>query len=124
MNDQLTQLENWGAIIQEGISRVMGDDAFYHKLVFRFVKSRQWDILEEILDQKRYEDAFLKAHDLRGVTATLALKPLYEAACAMVEDLRGKTAETISQEQLKKDWIRFQEIAEELYIIVNSWQAG
>ena len=86
----LMDLEQWGADPKAAIARMVDDEAFYYGLLVKFMKKREWDLLEHALQNQLYADAFKIAHDLKGVTATLSLTPLGNTISRVVEDLRGE----------------------------------
>lgn len=88
MNDLLTQLKLWGAAPEEALLRLLGDCSLYEKLLRDFAGSMEPDLMQILIDQKEYAQAFCLAHDMKGSAISLSLTPLYEAVSALVEELR------------------------------------
>ena len=97
MADILDALEDWGCNIDEGLTRLGGDEDFYRMLLSDFTHENDMSKLEEAMRTENYLRAFEAAHGMKGDTGNLSLTPLYEAMCLLVEDLRpvvdGKSPE-------------------------------
>jgi len=115
MNESFKQkLAENGADVQGTLSRFAGNEAIYSKFLLKFKADPNFQALKQSLDGENMEEAFKAAHTLKGVSINLGLMPIYEAASAMSELLRGKTsvAET-DADQVKKQW----DILEEKYYL-------
>ena len=88
MADILDVLEDWGCDIEEGLTRLGGDEEFYETLLSGFLQENGMEELTKGLESCDYRRAFEAAHGLKGDTGNLSLTPLYEAVCSLVEDLR------------------------------------
>ena len=86
---------------------MMGDSAFYERVLEKFYRQQEWRQLEQKLLEEAYKEAFYVAHDLKGVTATLGLLPLNNTVCAVVEDLRSFSYTAEEEKRLKEDVFRF-----------------
>ena len=106
------KLEQWGADPRTAVWRMVDDEAFYYGLLLKFVQKREWLPLETALERCQYDDAFKIAHDLKGVTATLSLTPLWHAVSRIVEDLRGDPRPELDEDMLafKLELLQLQKI--------------
>ena len=78
----LDELKNYGANVEEGMTRCMGNEALYLKLVAT--------IPGESIENSDFDKAFENAHALKGVTGNLSLTPLYEPLVKITELLRAR----------------------------------
>ncbi|MBD5544473.1 MAG: Hpt domain-containing protein [Lachnospiraceae bacterium] len=114
------QMEENGANVDTTLDRFMGNEALYMKFIMKFLDDKNFEALVENIDKGDYEGAFNSAHALKGVTANLGLDPINESAAQITELLRNKKAEEVDvealkkcEEQLEKDYSRFQNIIAE-----------
>lgn len=84
-------LRSFGANVDEGLSRMMGNEAFYLRLVGMGLSDSNFDKLSDALAKDDLDNAFEAAHALKGVLANLALTPLTQTASEMTELLRSRT---------------------------------
>ncbi len=88
-------LKSFGANVDEGLRRCMNNEGSYLKMVSKAVQNDSFEKLEGALEGAVKEGdlgaAFDAAHALKGVLANLALSPIHEPICEIVELLRGKT---------------------------------
>ena len=103
----------WGAEIDATRRRLLYDDIFYEECLREFASSRNIAALQLAMREQNAGKAFDAAHELKGTTVTLGLTPLYEAICALVDDLRsGWTEQAVSDyEAWRKEYMQFQRIA-------------
>ena len=87
----LDDLIAFGANVDEGLSRCMGNEAFYLRLVETVKADEGFDKLKAAIDENRLHDAFEAAHALKGSLGNLAITPLYEPVCEITELLRSET---------------------------------
>ena len=85
------KLRQFGANADEGLQRCMNNEAFYLKMVSRFLEDKSFDKLKAEIDNGNLEEAFKAAHALKGVLGNLAITPLYEIIFEMTELLRNQT---------------------------------
>lgn len=112
MKDIMEKLKRWGADPEDAIYRMMGDEQFYHSVLQKFAKGREWNELDAAVGQMRYSDAFRIAHDLKGVMSTLSLNPLRTIISDIVEELRNEPETEEQEKKVLQDMELFlQEIA-------------
>lgn len=84
-------LKQFGADVDDGLSRCMGNEAFYFKLIGKVVEDKNFQALEDAVAAKDLDKAFDAAHSLKGVLGNLALTPVYEPVYEITELLRART---------------------------------
>ena len=84
-------LREFGADVEEGLTRCMNNESFYLMLVGKAIDDKRLEQLEEQLDAKNLDAAFESAHALKGMYANLSLNPLSKPICEMTELLRNRT---------------------------------
>ena len=84
-------LKQFGADTDDGLSRCMGNEAFYFKLIGKVVEDKNFQALEDAVAAKDLDKAFEAAHSLKGVLGNLALTPIYEPVHEITELLRKRT---------------------------------
>lgn len=87
----IDKLKEYGANIEEGLERCMGNEAFYLKMVGMMIADNSIDKLKDALAENNLDTAFEAAHALKGVAANLSLTPLTEPAVEITELLRTRT---------------------------------
>ncbi len=87
----IDSLREYGADIEEGLTRCYGNEEFYLKLVAMILDEPSFGMLKKALDDKDLNAAFEAAHGLKGVSANLALTPLREPVSEITELLRSRT---------------------------------
>ena len=95
IEDRLDALIQWGADPNAAIRRMIGDEDLFLKLLYGFMNSRDWDILVELVEQGRFDEAFVISHKMKGSAADLSLGPLLNSLCIVTVDLRGKIRDSI-----------------------------
>lgn len=117
MSDVLKMLTEWGCDIPAALQRCGGDTEFYLHWVSEFVRDPDFEKLNLAIRSKNYEAAFEAAHRLKGSSGTLGLTPLYEAVCAVVENLRYEPGETLEEdyETMRLTYGHFTEIMKAEY---------
>lgn len=83
-------LKQFGADVDDGLSRCMGNEAFYFKLIGKVVEDKNFQALEDAVAAKDLDKAFDAAHSLKGVLGNLALTPVYEPVFEITELLRER----------------------------------
>ncbi len=87
---KLEDLIAYGADVDSGLARCMGNEALYLRLVETVKGDDGFAQLEEALRDGRLDDAFEAAHALKGVLSNLALAPLAKPVDVITELLRGR----------------------------------
>lgn len=87
----LDELAAFGANVEEGLARCMGNEAIYLRLVGMMKDEAAFDTLGEALEENDLEKAFGAAHALKGVLGNLSLTPIYEPVQEITELLRART---------------------------------
>lgn len=85
------KLKQFGANADEGLERCMNNEAFYLKMVSRFLEDKTFDRLKAEIANNNLEEAFKAAHSLKGVLGNLAITPLYDVIFEMTDLLRNQT---------------------------------
>ena len=83
-------LKQFGADTDDGLSRCMGNEAFYFRLIGKVVDDDNFAILEKAVSEKNLDTAFEAAHSLKGVLGNLALTPIYTPVYEITELLRER----------------------------------
>lgn len=84
-------LRAFGANVDEGLARCMGNEAIYLRLVGTVVNDANFGRLEDALTAGDLDAAFQAAHALKGALGNLSLTPLYDPICEVTELLRART---------------------------------
>ena len=84
-------LKNAGVNVEEGLTRCLGKEDFYLKMVKMGLTNQNFALLGTALEAKDYDKAFELCHSLKGVIGNLSLTPLYDLICQLTEMLRSKT---------------------------------
>ncbi|MBP5610378.1 MAG: Hpt domain-containing protein [Clostridia bacterium] len=85
------KLRAFGANVEEGLGRCINNEQFYLRLVERAIADPGFEKLMEAAEKGDLEQGFALSHALKGVTANLALTPLYVPLCEITELFRNKT---------------------------------
>ena len=86
----IEKLRNYGANVDEGLSRCLGNEDFYLKMVNMALQEVNFDKLRDAVAADDKDAAFEAVHSLKGVLGNLALTPIYEPAVEMTELLRAR----------------------------------
>ena len=87
----LDSMKQYGANVEEGLTRCMKNEAFYLRLVSLVTKEENFNKLKSSIESEDLDAAFDAAHALKGVTGNLALTPLYDPIYEITELLRSRT---------------------------------
>ena len=87
----IEDIRNFGADIEEGMGRCMGNAAFYIRLVKLMPKDRNFGILYDSIDKGDLDAAFEAAHALKGALGNLSLTALFDPMVELTELLRDRT---------------------------------
>jgi HPt (histidine-containing phosphotransfer) domain-containing protein len=83
-------LKQFGCNTDDGLSRCMGNEAFYFKLIGKVIDDKNFQMLEDAVASKDLDKAFDAAHSLKGVLGNLALTPVYQPIYEITELLRER----------------------------------
>ena len=86
----IEELKALGADTDTGLSRCVGNEALYLKLVGMGLGDAKFEELDAALNAGDLDKAFELCHALKGVIGNLAISPLYEALSDMTEKLRAR----------------------------------
>ncbi len=84
-------LNEWGADTTEGLTRCIGNEELYLKLVNAVTKDPNFDKLKTLTSEGDLKGAFEASHALKGVLGNLSLTPIYKKVCEITELLRAET---------------------------------
>jgi len=84
-------LKQFGADTDDALTRCMGNEAFYFKLIGKVVEDKNFKALEEAIAEKDLDAAFEAAHSLKGVLGNLSLTPIFEPVNEITELLRNRS---------------------------------
>ncbi len=84
-------LNKFGADTVTGKARCVNNESLYLRLVNMVPSNDSFNKLFEYINANDLDNAFQAAHNLKGVTANLALTPLYNPLCEISDLLRNKT---------------------------------
>ena len=87
----IEKLREYGADVDEGLSRCMKMEDFYIGLVKKAVADNRLPLLEQQIGEGDLDAAFETAHALKGMYANLSLSPLTKPVSEITELLRGRT---------------------------------
>lgn len=83
-------LREYGANVEEGLERCMGNEAFYFRMIKMAAADTGVEKLKSALAEGNLETAFEAAHALKGVMTNLALTPVADPVIDITEHLRAK----------------------------------
>ena len=84
------QLEAIGVQVDEALYRFMDNEGLLLKFLLRFPQDENFGALKQAMDRGEVNAAYQAAHTLKGVAGNLAIEPLFQAASAVVEELRAE----------------------------------
>jgi len=96
MNREL--LEQVGIDVKAGLRRFVNNEALYIKMLLKFKDNTLLQELEAELEKKDANEAFQKAHALKGVCGNLSMSRLEESLRPMTETLRKGELDGVSEQ--------------------------
>ena len=87
----IDSLREYGANVDEGLGRCMGNEALYLKLVATIPGEKNFGKLSESIQNNDLDGAFEAAHALKGVLGNLSLTNMYDKVADITELLRART---------------------------------
>lgn len=103
------QMEKNGADVATTLKRFMGNEAIYMKFLMKFPEDKNYDAIMENIRKNDYDAVFNSAHTLKGVSANLGLKPVYNASSQITELLRNRSEQQIDVDRLNEYTLQLQE---------------
>jgi len=88
MKDIIDELSKWGCDVNTALDRFDGDRELYLECLEIFDNDKNFTDLGNLLQGKKYADAFNCAHALKGVIANLSLGPLLVAVTDVSDHLK------------------------------------
>lgn len=89
MSDMLNELKSLGVNVEEGMKRLMNNEALYVKMLGKFLDAVKNTNVMACFESGDLEAAVSKAHNLKGVTGNLSITPLYKGYTDVVALLRA-----------------------------------
>jgi CheY-like chemotaxis protein len=101
-----------GFDLAAGLTRLMGNKRLYRKLLLDFEANfgGVTDEIREAIDAKDFEQAHSLVHNLKGLAGNLEATDLQAAAVEMEKLVRGQTAETTSDKELKRKFSELENV--------------
>ena len=84
-------LRAFGANVDEGIARCVGNEEFYLRMVNMALDMDTYDALEAAVEAGDLQAAYEAAHSLKGVLGNVSLGPLSEEAAQISDLLKAGT---------------------------------
>ena len=81
-------LINAGIDCEKGISRCMGNEALYARLISRMLDDTNMERARASLAAQDYEEAYARLHELKGVSGNLGMDRVFELCSTMLRMLR------------------------------------
>ena len=105
-------LQEMGCEMEETMERFMDDQEFYVECFQKFIEGKEIENLGEIIDSGDIEEAFTRAHTLKGTLGNLGLTPVYDQIVVIVEFLRKEDMQQASEryQLLMKEWERYKNL--------------
>ncbi len=82
-------LKAFGANTDDALTRCMGNEAFYFRMIGKVIDDPNFGFLEEAVSAGDLDKAFEAAHTLKGVLGNLSLTPIYDPVAEITELLRA-----------------------------------
>lgn len=67
----------------------LGDDEVISDFVKKFLNKNEMDLLKKLLLKKKYNEAFICVHNMKGYGLNMAIPILHKTACDLCEALRN-----------------------------------
>ena len=99
----IEELKALGANVETGLSRCMGKEDLYLKLVGMGLGDVKFEELGSALEAGDLERAFELCHALKGVIGNLSITPLYQALSELTEKLRSRGQEAADYSSMYSD---------------------
>ncbi len=86
----IDDIKAYGANTEAALSRLMGNEDFYMRLIPRVFDDGNFEALYASVESKDLDKAFEAAHSLKGVLGNLELTPLLKPVLEITELLRAR----------------------------------
>lgn len=86
----IDQLKELGANTAEGLERCLNNEEFYLRMVGMALADDGYDRLKTAIEAHDLDEAFERAHALKGSLANVSLTNLLTPVAQMTEDLRAR----------------------------------
>ena len=100
------KLRDFGADVDEGVRRLMGNEGFYLRMVTMACKDEKNDFgrLSDAVAAGQMHAAYDPAHNLKGVLSNLSLTPVFEPARDISDFLKEQITLGRDDEQIRSAW--------------------
>ena len=115
-------LEKYGTNYEVMISRFLGEEVYYLRMLEMLLKDGSLQKLNDALNRKDMAEAFEAALKLIGNAGNLGLKPLYHAACEIVKPLHDEDPQkdyTVLYEPIETEFKKVEMLWNELNGLKN-----
>lgn len=75
--------------METGLSRIRGNKKLYIRMLDMFLKSKEFEALDQSLGEKDYAKAADVAHGIKGMTGNLSLTALFEISMQLMQELKS-----------------------------------
>lgn len=83
------ELEAMGVDVDLTLGRFLNNERMYMRFLLKFTDDKSLILLESSVAENNIKDAFIYAHNMKGLTANLGIGCLSEILAPMVEQLRS-----------------------------------
>ena len=90
-----------GGSFEEVIQR-LGNESLIERFVRMFPSDESYANLCKAMDEKNWTEFFNASHTLKGISANLSFKKLYQAASTLTEDVRSGNPSPSVQDDFEK----------------------
>ena len=87
----IEKMKEFGADTDDGLKRCLNNEPFYLRMAGLAVADRGYEQLQQAIEAGDLDEAFERAHALKGVLANVALTNLLAPVSEMTELLRSRT---------------------------------
>jgi HPt (histidine-containing phosphotransfer) domain-containing protein len=89
------KLKKAGIDVNDALQRFLGNEELFAKILKGFDGEGELQKLSACLKDKKYDEAFVIAHTLKGETGNLSMVDSYKKVCNLVEALRVKRYDNV-----------------------------
>lgn len=89
------KLEKAGLDYKLALARFGDNQVLFEKFLYRFENDEHFKQGKEAYDVKDYKEVLKQIHALKGVSGTLGMERLYQAASDVVDDIRSENYEQL-----------------------------